>query len=196
MTRNAPKLQVQEPLDLEALKLRYIQSIAAKPANTQGDQRIDYCDVTLTVAALDGRTPSLGLASVALATAALAAAFLGAGLGLGLGLGADRGTRTVLSDCWPWTLGHAISGWLIAVFVLDFSAVLVVALLRWRLLQAQLAARRDHRWILVRERRQQKAEAMGLEPQAAATATAMDDTGKACSGCDAESGLAASASTT
>mmetsp|Transcript_33977 Transcript_33977/g.62023 ORF Transcript_33977/g.62023 Transcript_33977/m.62023 type:complete len:622 (+) Transcript_33977:60-1925(+) len=167
LTRNAPNVQVRQPLDLEALKLRYIQSIAAKQDQVEGDQRLDCWDVTLTIDALDGRRPSLGITGVALAVAA-AAACLGAGLGLGIGLGAETAPR-VLDDCWPLALGQVIGGWLLAVFILDAGAVLMVAVARWKLLQARLAARRDHRWIRVRERREQKAEAMGLDAESAAT---------------------------
>lgn len=153
LTRNAPNVHVKQALDLEALKLRYIESITAK-REVEVDQRLDCRDVNLTVAALEGLSPSLGIAGATLAVS------LAAGIGLALGL--SFGGK--LSK-WPalWIFFEASVALLVAVLVLDLAAVSVVAALRWQHEQGRLAAaRRDHRCIRVEPCHMQKAEAMSL----------------------------------
>jgi len=158
--RNAPNMNVRQQCDLETLKLNYIQSITAK-REVQVDQRLDCRDVQLTVATLDGRGPSLGIAAYVLVVC------VATSLGLCIGLG-----RRDLKNCWVETLWEAMCGWLFAVLVLDLVTVLAIAAVQFRLLQGRLAARLDQRWKRVEIRRAQKAETMRRAAAFASTAAA------------------------
>lgn len=163
--RNAPNMQLRQQCDLEALKLRYIQSITAK-GEVQADQRLDCGDVQHTIALLDRRSPSLGPALC------ISVVCLAMTVGLCIGLGLCRG-------CWQQALWEASAAWLVAVLVLDLATVIAIAAVQFRLLQGRLAARRDQRWKRVEQRRAQKAEAMRAAAEATASAAARADTAAA-----------------
>lgn len=162
--RNAPNMQLRQQCDLEALKLRYIESITAKK-EVEVDRRLDCNDVMHTAAALERRSPSLGLAVSVLAASVATC------LGVCIGLGQQRtdlsgsSRRPALAECWPEAFGEAAAGWLVAIFALDLLTVLAAAAVQFRLLQWQLDRRRDQRWKRVESRRAQKAEDMRAAEQ-------------------------------
>jgi hypothetical protein len=171
-------MQLRQQCDLEALKLRYIQGITAKK-EVQVDQRLDCCDVQLTVAALDRQDPSLGIPLICLATC------LATSVGLCIGIGQrgyggpdeqlGRKWRPAFEDCWETVLWAASAGWFLAIMVLDLITVSFIAAMQFALLQRRLAARRDQRWKHVESRRAQKAEAMRAAAEtSAATSSEFD----------------------
>jgi len=156
-------MQLRQQCDLEALKMRYIQSITAK-REVEVDQRIDCGELQLTVTMLERRNPFLG-PPVSILLACLV-------IGFGLCIGLDdevhddlgRRWRPALADCWGHALAESVISWLFAVIVLDLISVLIIAAINFRVLQLRLAARSDQRWKRVEQRRAQKAEAMRAAP--------------------------------
>jgi len=156
VTRNAPQLQVKQPCDLEALKQRYIEQITAakQGSSPSGDMRLDFQDVAQTIAALEGRSPSLWLV-----TGILGASAVCAGIGIALLACLHVGsTATVISEL----VLTSLLGWTLATLVLDLVWVLAVAGVRWHLAQCCLERRVDQRWHKVAQKRADKAEAMRM----------------------------------
>lgn len=156
LTGNAPSLHVKQSCDLEALKLRYIDSMAVASRQAKGgDQRLDHTDVDLAIAALGGFHASLQAAGAVFSLAALAA-LLAVGLVSHVLIGHGAEVSWALGTC----LVRAVCGWLLAVLVLDFLLLSAVALVRWRLARQRLAVRLDERWRRIEQQREQKVEAM------------------------------------
>mmetsp|Transcript_56019 Transcript_56019/g.133465 ORF Transcript_56019/g.133465 Transcript_56019/m.133465 type:complete len:508 (+) Transcript_56019:89-1612(+) len=152
LKRHAPQVEIQEPCDLESLKLRYIESISSK-RDAEPDRRIDNFDAPpLSLQRLEEVAPSLQITCWCMCLAVVSMVCL-------LVLSLHDGC---LQSCWPMpsALLGAAGGWLVAVFAFDVATVCCTAVHRWRAVEGRIAARRDQRWQKVAHQRAQKAHAM------------------------------------
>mmetsp|Transcript_24135 Transcript_24135/g.44328 ORF Transcript_24135/g.44328 Transcript_24135/m.44328 type:complete len:491 (-) Transcript_24135:98-1570(-) len=151
LRRHAPKVDVQEPCDLESLKLRYIESISSK-RDLEPDKRIDNCVAPSALQRIEEAPPSLRVSFWCMLVALLSTLCLAL-------LALHEGS---VQSCWPMRASFlaAAGGWLVAVLVFDVVAVFCTAVLHWRAVEERMAARRDQRWQKVKHQREQKAHSM------------------------------------
>jgi len=154
VSRNGPSVQVKQPCDLEALKLRYIQSITSKKVG-DGDTRLDQDSMNFAPNVNEGLQPNLVITH-----SSLLASFVAWLVSLGLCFAfADGGARSGQRSLSLMFL-EAFVGWATTVLILDLPVVLIISVMRWHTVQNRLAERRDHRWRCIGQQRAQKAETM------------------------------------